>query len=112
MVPGHGALVATAEHSELGPRWIYNAETDPVWHTELLRVVRENGSADPSIRAAAGPAPAHGHRVKDFTDDEVRIDLLRVLTPGEPPTGPDVVGTFTGRWEPGADSCFAVVRAG
>lgn len=26
-----GSLVATAEHSELGPRWINNAETDPVW---------------------------------------------------------------------------------
>lgn len=105
-----GALIATAEHSALGQRWIYDAETDPVWRAELLRVVRDNGAADPGRRSAAGPAAAHGHRIRDFADDAVRIDLLRVLEPGEPPVGPDVVGTFTGSWDAGEPHCLAVVR--
>lgn len=106
-----GALIATAEHSELGTRWIYDATTDPVWRTELLRVVRGNGSVDPSVRAAAGPAVVNGLRLRDFADDQVRIDLHRVLTPGPAPADPDVVGTLTGNWPQGELSCFAVVRA-
>lgn len=106
-----GELVATAEHSELGTRWIYDATTDPVWRTELLRLIRGNGSVDPSIRAAAGPAAVNGQRLRDFVDDEVRVDLRRVLTPGPAPAEPDVVGTFTGSWQQGELSCFAVVRA-
>jgi hypothetical protein len=105
-----GALIVTAEHSELGQRWIYDATTDPVYRTELLRVVRDNGAGNPSIRAAAGPATAHGHRIHDFADADVRIDLQRVLTHGEPLLDPDVVGTFTGSWDEGGPSCLALIR--
>jgi hypothetical protein len=41
---GNGArasLIATAEHSELGTRWIYDAESDPLWREELIRLARE-----------------------------------------------------------------------
>ena len=104
-----GALVATAEHSVLGPRWIYDAETDPVWITELLRLVRTNGSFDDSAKRGVEPAKARGHRVRDFADADVRVETVRVVTAGEPPSGPEVVGTVTGTWQGGA-GCLAVVR--
>jgi maltokinase-like protein len=105
-----GALIATAEHSVLGQRWIYDAETDPVYRSELLRVIRDNGAGDPSIRMAAGPATAHGHRIRDYADAEVRIDLQRLLTHDEPSLDPDVVGTLTGSWDEGKPSCLALIR--
>jgi hypothetical protein len=51
-----GALIATAEHSELGQRWIYDAESDPVWRAELLRLVRDGGQAGPSGRGTWYPS--------------------------------------------------------
>lgn len=106
-----GSLVATAEHSVLGPRWIYDAETDPVWVTELLRLVRTGGVSDPSGRRGIGSAEARGRLTRDFTDDTVRIDLARVVTPGEPVDEPGVAGVVTGTWQPHGSGCLAVVRA-
>jgi hypothetical protein len=37
--PPGTALIATATHSVLGDRWIYDATTDPVWTRELLALV-------------------------------------------------------------------------
>ncbi len=37
-------LVGTAEHSALGPRWIYDGCADPVFVRELLRVVLTGGT--------------------------------------------------------------------
>lgn len=86
-----GALIVTAEHSELGPRWIYQAETDPVWRKELLRLVRSNGVASASRGTAF---EARGTQLAEFADDEVDIELARVPEPAGPDS-PDVVGTVT-----------------
>ncbi|MEV6611453.1 hypothetical protein [Kutzneria sp. NPDC051319] len=67
-----GALIVTAEHSVLGPRWIYQAETDPVWRRELLRLVRENGTAAASRGSAF---EARGVLLSEFTDEEADIEL-------------------------------------
>lgn len=37
-------LVGTSEHSELGPRWIYDGCADPVFVRELARVILTGGS--------------------------------------------------------------------
>lgn len=39
-----GALIGTLEHSDLGTRYGYDAQTDPVYLDELVRVIRENDS--------------------------------------------------------------------
>ena len=40
------SLIATAEHSVLGTRWIYDGVVDPAWVCEVLRLVRTNGVSD------------------------------------------------------------------
>ncbi|MFC0540836.1 maltokinase N-terminal cap-like domain-containing protein [Kutzneria chonburiensis] len=83
-----GALIVTAEHSVLGPRWIYQAETDPVWRNELLRLVRENATAGRGSDFAV-----HGTLLADFADDDVHIELARILT--DPAQFDDIVGIVT-----------------
>jgi hypothetical protein len=61
LADGRG-LVATAEHSVLGTRWIYDGERDPVWVRELLRLVRTGGVSEPSRKRGVGPAEARGRR--------------------------------------------------
>jgi hypothetical protein len=90
-----GGLIATAEHSELGQRWIYDAESDPVWRAVLLGLVRDGGEIGPGpggvqggvqVRVAGlGPVPA-----------TARIEVIRVLAAGEPGAG----GTVMGTWHP------------
>ena len=45
------SLIATAEHSVLGTRWIYDGEADPVWRNQLLRLVQVNGSQSRAANA-------------------------------------------------------------
>jgi hypothetical protein len=111
------ALIATAEHSVLGTRWIYDAETDPVWRAQLLATVRAEGRSEASKRGV-GPCEARGRLLRAWDDDSsVEIELVRVLSPGPPPTGPDVLGVLTADWTvPDGDAaavvegCLAVVR--
>lgn len=82
-------------YSELGPRWIYDAETDPVWRAQLLRFVRDgdaaalrspDGVVDDAVRGRAlDPA-----RLSAVPDDNVTIELRRVLPsrPMAPETHP------------------------
>lgn len=97
------ALVATAQHSVLGTRWIYDGPADPVWVGELLRLVSAGGVADPSGKRGGAPAEARGHRLgsREFSAGTVTVDLTRVLTAGDPADDSDVVGVVTGVWHPG-----------
>ncbi|EWM11845.1 hypothetical protein [Kutzneria sp. 744] len=80
-----GTLITTAEHSVLGPRWIYQAETDPVWRKEMLRIVRSNTETANGVR---------GELLAEFADDEIVIEPARIR--GEPGRFDDVVGVVTG----------------
>jgi hypothetical protein len=108
-----GALIATAQHSILGPRWIYDAEADPVWAAELIRLVRAQEAARP------GRAQARGRRlVPRDLPGAVTIGICRVVTPGPADPGPGVVGLVTGTWHPegpgtpAVSGTLAVLRAG
>lgn len=58
---GHDdALVATAEHSDLGTRWVYDACHDPVGAAALLRAVTEELELAPD--GPPGTGRARGHR--------------------------------------------------
>lgn len=126
------ALIVTAEHSELGTRWIYDAEADPVWRDELLRLVRDGaaadlGTRDGKVRDAVRGVPLDEARLGA---GELAIEVRRVLAPGEaagetpaggagetPAGGTGVAGLVSGTWRPGApgappvSGCLAVVRA-
>ena len=84
------SLITTAEHSVLGPRWIYDGVADPVWRNELLRLVRTNGISGPSSKKGVGPAQARGHRLTTgpLTPDTVNVELRRVVTAGPAPSFP------------------------
>lgn len=113
---GPRALITTAEHSVLGTRRIYDAEHDPVWRSELLHLVRTNGVSDPSGRSGVGPAEARGRLTGSEFNEDVHIELARVLCPGQPVAVSDIVGVVAGTWHPnGPDAtpesgCLAVVR--
>jgi hypothetical protein len=111
-------LIATAEHSVLGTRWIYDAVADPVWVGELLRLVRTDAVCEPSGRRGVGPAQARGVRLKagKLSADTVAIELKRVVSAGRPADGPGIAGLVEGTWHPdgpgtaAATGCLAVVR--
>jgi hypothetical protein len=112
------ALITTAQHSVLGTRWIYDGEADPVWRSQLLRLIRTNGVSDPSGKRGVGPAQAHGRLLApgELADNMVRIDLARVVIPGAPAEAPGIVGLVMGTWSPDgpaaavATGCLAVAR--
>ncbi len=115
--PGADRLIAIAEHSVLGTRWIYDAVDDPVWVNEMLRLVRTEGVSGPSGRRGVAPAQARGHRL---TTRDVPagadIELIRVIVAGAQPEGAGVIGVVLGSWSPGGagvlsvDGCLAVLR--
>lgn len=109
-LPG-ATLIAEAEHSVLGRRWIYDAVTDPVWVRELLALVDAGATAGPGGRA--GHATARGHLLHPWpTTTTPHVELVRRLRPGPPPTGPGVIGLLMGTWTLGStpyDGPLAVV---
>ena len=92
-----GVLVARAEHSVLGTRWIHDAVTDPVWIAAVLDLVARNGVSDSASRGPIGPAEARGRalRLVPFTPETITIDLDRRIVRDEPG---DAAGVVTGWW--------------
>ncbi|MEU7477869.1 hypothetical protein AB0A63_17920 [Lentzea sp. NPDC042327] len=99
-----GALLTTAEHSVLGPRWIYDAVTDPVWHAAVLDLVTTGGTSEPGSRSLAAEARGELRRA---VGGPVVVELDRLVLPR--PADGDVVGVVTGSWE-GGSGRLAVVR--
>jgi hypothetical protein len=130
---GAGALIVTAEHSELGTRWIYDGEGDPVWRAEILRLVREGRTVESRTDAgdvvtAATGRPLDAARLAGGLTGGLAgrvaagmtIELRRVLVPGPPPGDPGVAGLVMGTWRRGGfrapateavTGCLAVLRA-
>ena len=114
---GDAGLIATAEHSVLGTRWIYDGPSDPIWAREVLRLIAENGSAERSSRSGVGAVEAWGRQLAatEMTAEPEVIEVRRVLTEGGLPEGP-IVGLVMGSWQPdGPDGpsvtgCLAVAR--
>jgi Maltokinase N-terminal cap domain len=96
-----GALIATAEHSILGARWIYDAPADPVWAGELLRLVRESGVTAKADRPGSAQARGCLLPAGDLADGPVAIELVRVLTAGGPAAADGAAGLVLGTWQPG-----------
>jgi hypothetical protein len=113
------SLVATAEHSVLGTRWIYDGEADPVWRGEVLRLVRTGGVSEPGGKRGAAPAEARGRPLSagQLAAGPLNVELRRVLVPGHPAVDVDAAGLVMGSWHPGGPGteavtgCLAVVRA-
>ncbi|MGV9325938.1 maltokinase N-terminal cap-like domain-containing protein [Streptosporangium sandarakinum] len=113
------ALITTAEHSVLGTRWIYDGEKDPIWAGEVLRLIGTEGGSESSSRRGGGEAQARGRRLAqgELTSSAVTIELRRILTAGDPPSDPEIIGLMMGTWYPGgpdaatATGCLATIRS-
>lgn len=96
---GEARLVSTMEHSELGPRWVYDGTTDPVALDcfrrallgeqdqavlELWENGRMVGTREPTVRLATAPGSADGSALR----------ILRDLGGAE--TGPALVASWAG----------------
>jgi hypothetical protein len=107
LVGAEPALIAVAEHSALGTRWIYDATADPVWAAELIRLVRAEADADPSAKRGVAFAIGRGRRSATPWPEagEPAIEVRRVLDLDWPVDEAGVLGTLEGTWHPdGPDS--------
>src|SRR5882757_1932740 len=95
------ALITRAVHSVLGTRWIYDAETDPVWISQVLRLVQANAVTEPGGRLGVGRTEARGQLLTStqLTAETVSIELRRRVTTGDVPSGPGIIGLVMGGWE-------------
>jgi hypothetical protein len=59
-LPTGAGLITTARHSELGPRWLYDAEHDPLWRTEMLRLMETGSATEPQAPDGPGAGIARG----------------------------------------------------
>lgn len=103
-------LITTAQHSVLGTRWIYDAEADPVWRGEMLRLIEGNGVSAPSLMKGAAPAQARGHRLpqQELKPDKVVLELIRLVVVSHAPSRPDLAGVVMGIWHPHGPDAPAV----
>ena len=78
------ALVGTMEHSVLGRRWVYDAPADPVYTTEVRRVISNRDTAAAHLQKEDGtitPSPVNirgGGDGASKSDDAPQV--LRVLS--------------------------------
>jgi Maltokinase N-terminal cap domain len=112
------SLIATADHSVLGPRWIYDAPADPVWIEQMLGLVGTESATESGTKRGSGRTEARGHlvdRTAPLRADAVAIDLLRCLVPDTPAPDHGVLGVITVTWHPERSqsgpttACLAVV---
>jgi hypothetical protein len=116
LADGAAGLIATAEHSVLGTRWIYDGTVDPVWRQELLRIVQTGGVSDPSAKRGVAFAEARGRLLGTIAPETATIDLRRLLTADPAATADaagktvnaDVAGDVVGTWFPGGPESPAV----
>jgi hypothetical protein len=113
------ALIAKAEHSELGTRWIYDAVRDPAWVAAMGTLVAARASAVTRGDPALGPVEVHGVLCRPWpVGTEPVIELRRMIAAGPPPEGPDVLGFVVRHWHdgsaggPAVRGCLAVLRNG
>jgi hypothetical protein len=114
---GPAALIAEAEHSELGDRWIYDAVRDPVWVDAMIATIATEGTPATRSNASIGPVTGRGVRYRTWPED-VRpvVDLTRILVSGPPEVSGGALGALVGRWHPSGpgqapvEGCLAVLR--
>ncbi|MFV0450962.1 MAG: maltokinase N-terminal cap-like domain-containing protein [Propioniciclava sp.] len=95
-------LIGTLEHSGLGTRYCYAANTDPVYVAELVRVIREGDTAADIVAEGSGetvpPTMAvAGSGVVTTADVSGQIRLIRVLDAAHEDTK-GARGMLVGTW--------------
>lgn len=118
------ALIATMEHSVLGPRWVYDGCGDPVYASALANALLRGGEQaaahivgtdevrEPSVRVQGSGQPANPVVYSDVhyaTDDDrtvctvadASLEVMRVVDPAAPTRAEHTLtGTWVGEPEP------------
>ena len=98
-----GALIGTLEHSALGTRYGYDATTDPVYVSELLRVIREGDTGAEYQSAETGETleqtmQVAGTGLPPTVDAQGQVRLIRVLDAAHEDTRA-ARGLLTATWQ-------------
>ena len=115
--------LGTLDHSVLGTRHVYDAVADPVYVTELVRVIATGGTQAPLVvqlpdgetlerdnvvfvrgsgSAAEGPAVTVGSASREGTITAISLGQASVIVRHAPRPGSAKGATLTGTW-PGSD---------
>lgn len=88
-------LIGEMQHSALGPRWAYDAPTDPVYIAEATAVIREGRGEVDLVGADGTPLPrrATTASVHGSGDGEGLLHVERLV-----PAATPAVGTLTATW--------------
>jgi hypothetical protein len=103
------SLVGTMDHSVLGPRWVYDAVSDPVYVAEVTRVIREGGTeVEQFYETPTGPehkpdeTHVRGSGSPSSVDPAGALTVVRVLdgAASAPEGAATLMGTWGGQPEP------------
>jgi hypothetical protein len=95
-------LVSTMEHSELGPRWVYDGTTDPVALDSFRRAIL--GEQDPAVLemweegrlVGTGESTVQLSATPGAAGDRRSVHIIPVLEQGDASHGPALVATWAG----------------
>ena len=113
LADGDGALIGTMEHSVLSTRFVYDAPRDPVYRSELRRVIVERDSAADhrsmeEDRVSPAPMYVRGGGSPQGVGEEVVV--ARDLTDAAAGDNPVAeAGTLVGSWEDDGTSRSALL---
>lgn len=96
-----GELIGTLEHSLLGTRYCYDAPTDPVYVSELVRIIREGDTAADIVAAGSDePLPVsiavEGSGVVNVSNLRGEAQLVRVIS--DDADAKEARGLLLGTW--------------
>ena len=111
-----GALVGTMEHSVLGRRWVYDALADPVYKTEVRRVISHRDTAADHLQVEDGTVTPSPVNIRGGGDGRAKgVDapqVIRVLSEENDAEADHPLigapGTLSGTWQDADGSHTAV----
>jgi hypothetical protein len=89
-----GALVGTAEHGVLGPRWIYDGPSDPIFRDELVKLLCGLTLPQHASRSERADENVVVSPTAD-RDAAATASVVRVLIGGVPEASPSVSTVWT-----------------
>lgn len=107
-------LITTMDHSVLGDRWIYDASVDPVYLTELRRVIADRDTAADNhyIATDTTSSPAieiRGGGVRSGGRDEITLLHKLTLITADTAVEQAPEGSLVGAWQDGDRRMAAVL---
>jgi hypothetical protein len=98
LATGDAALIGTAEHGVLGPRWIYDGTSDPVLLEQLAELIRGRVRAQAQSQSNTPDATVHATPAAAAPGQRLSICFARRLSPAADSAVRPGTGEVTGLW--------------